>query len=627
MDKSDRRQIKKDGIAASGNVAVLCDKGARFRRAGQRLEAIQCCRKALAIDPAHADTLHLMGLLSYDSGEYDHSIAWFAQAIGQAPKPEYLNHLGAALQQLGRLEEALKVFDKAVQLAPENAELWNNLGNVLVQLGRDNEALLSFEHVLTLAPVSFDAASKAAALLHRQERWPEALAHLDLCDRLKPNHAPTLQLRAIAQRGLGNHEAYLADSLRVHALDPDNADSVNNIGDALQSLGREDEAIAWFDKALALLPDNPTVLTNKACVITQFRRLDEAEAIYSRVRTIAPDNALAEWNLALLQMLRGDFAAGWAGREARWRVPALSAHYPKFDKPTLSGEEAIAGKTVLIHIDEGLGDTIQFARYVPMLASRGARVILVVADPMQPLLSKMPGIDQCLPHSARELPPFDLHCALSSLPLVFATRLDAIPADMSYLPRPPGDRVQAWEQRLGPRDRLRIGLVWSGSLTHKNDHNRSIPLKMLSSILELDARFVSLQKDPRPADREMLAARPDIIDFTADLSDFIETAALVSCLDLVITVDTSVAHLAGALERPTWVLLPFVPDYRWLLDRDDSPWYPTVRLFRQDATRDYASVIARTRIALAELISAREPNSSFPPVPAGKFASAPETRN
>jgi hypothetical protein len=223
-----------------------------------------------------------------------------------------------------------------------------------------------------------------------------------------------------------------------------------------------------------------------------------------------------------------------------------------------------------------------------------------------PLLSALSGVSQSFPKSASTLPAFDMHCAMSSLPLAFGTRLDTIPFGILYLPAPAESRVQAWQDRLGPHNKLRVGLVWSGNPNHSNDHNRSVPLRTLSRLLDADATFVSLQKDVRPDDAAALRKRSDIIDLTADLTDFVATAALVSCLDLVITVDTSVAHLAGAMGCPTWILLPYTPDYRWLLDRDDSPWYPTVRLFRQTETRDYVTVVDRVRTALLGLVAEKE---------------------
>jgi hypothetical protein len=252
-----------------------------------------------------------------------------------------------------------------------------------------------------------------------------------------------------------------------------------------------------------------------------------------------------------------------------------------------------------------LGDSIQLARYVPMVAALGARVVLVVGDPLQPLLSGLEGVSQCLPLSAKPLPPFDMYCPMSSLPFIFKTTLATIPAAVPYLPAPEPARVEAWVARLPPHDRMRIGLVWSGNPKHQNDHNRTIALWTLLPLLDCDATFVSLQKDVRFDDKAILLQRSEIVDLTEHLTDFSETAALVSCLDLIISVDTSMAHLAGALARPTWILLPYAPDSRWLLHRDDSPWYPTARLFRQAATREYESVIARMKIELAALISAR----------------------
>jgi len=595
-----------------GAPASFCAAAVRHLQAGQPIDAESCCRQALSIDPDYPDALHLMGVLSVHAGQYDHAVEWAARAIRRSPQAEYLATLGIALRRLGRRDEALKAFDKALQFRPDDAELWRNLGNVLVELERPIEAVLGFQHVLRLKPRDWDAANKSGRLLYQLKQWADALAQFNRCDELQPDHAPTLAIRALCLRHLRRFEDYLADNRRAHALDPANAETCNNIGDALQSLGREEEALQWFDRSLRLAPDNVKLLNNKGFSLGQLQRFDEAFAIYDAVKRIDPDNAAAEWNVALLQMLKGNFEAGWAGREARWKATALAVVYPKLAQPVWLGQGSIEGKTVLVHADEGLGDTIQFARYVPMLAARGARVILVVEEVLRGLLSRLPGVAQCCATSAGALPAFDVHCPMSSLPLAFGTRLDTIPAAIPYLPPPAKARVDAWDARLGACDRPRVGLVWSGSLGHRNDHNRSLPLRAMARILDVDATFVSLQKDPRAADQAVLLERSDIVDLTGGLADFSETAALVSCLDLVITVDTSVAHLAGALGCPTWLLLPWTPDYRWLLDRDDSPWYPTMRLFRQTETRDYASVLDRVHAALVSLISTMKEGSAKP---------------
>jgi tetratricopeptide (TPR) repeat protein len=587
--------------------AALHQAGFRHLQEGRPLEAQVRCLQSLAMEPDHADTLHLMGLLSLHGGQHDHALEWLARAIRKDPRADYLATLGLTLKQIGRCEEALHVFDKAVQLKPDDAELWRHLAGVLLALDRAADALLSYQHVLHLDGGHLEAAYQSAFILHRMERFEEALALLDRCIALHGEHAPSWQLRARVQRSLKRYEAYLADNLRAHALDPADAVTCNNIGDAMQSLGRYEEGLVWFDKALALRPDFADVLLNKGYALLQLHRFDEAIETYERLTAVDPDHARGKWQWAHVQLLKGNFRAGWVAREARWQVTDFSPDYPRFSEPRWLGKESVEGKAILICADEGLGDVIQFARFVPMLASRGARVILAVQDPLVPLLSRVSGVSECLPDSKRPLPPFDMHCPLMSLPLACEARLETIPA-ADYLPPLPAERVEAWKRRLGPHDRLRVGLVWSGNPKQGDDRNRSMPLATLTPLLGMEATFISLQKDPRPTDRAMLGERNDIVDHTGELTDFVETAALVSSLDLVITVCTSVAHLAATLGRPTWIMLPYVGDWRWLIDRDDSPWYPTVRLFRQDAARDYTTVVDRVRRELARMISAFEPS-------------------
>jgi tetratricopeptide (TPR) repeat protein len=588
--------------AGTGTSTALYETGLGHLRAGRNLDARICCQQALAADANHADTLHLMGLLSLQAQQLDHAAEWIARAIRQNPKPEYLVSLGATLRHQGRPEEALQVLDKAVQLRPGDANLWKNLGDILVELQRPADALLSFQQALKLKLDHWPAANECGIVLHAMGRLEQALSYFNLCDSLQPNHFPTLHKRAICLCSLKGFDETLPEIRRVQAIDPTNAEIHNDVGMVLQSFGQDAMALEWFDQALKLRLNFTDALHNKAVSLARVHRFQEALAAYEHLKAVDPGDALADVGRAHLELLTGNFEAGWLGREARWKLPS---NYPGLSRPMWLGRDALEGKTILIGADEGFGDTIQFARYVPMLAERGARVLFVVQDPLHRLLSDLPGVSQCVPMAASTLPAFDMHCPTMSLPLAFGTRLDTIPAPTSYLPRPAEVRVQAWESRLGPRNRLRVGLVWSGNPRHRNDHNRSLALRTLTRILDVDAAFVSLQKDPRPADKATLIERSDIVDLTADLDDFGETAALLCCLDLVITVDTSVAHLAAALGCPTWILLPYTPDYRWLLDRDDSPWYPTVRLFRQSISRDYGEVLDRVRSELAALISAR----------------------
>jgi len=585
---------------------ALCQAGFTHFQEGRPLDAQLCCLQALAIEADHADTLHLMGLLSLQGGQFDHAVQWLTRAVQKDPATDYLSALGITLKQMGRLEEALKVFDKAVQLKPGDAELWKHLAGSLLALDRSAEALLSYQHALHLDGGHFEAAYQSAIILERMERLDEALAQLDRCVELRSEHVPNLRLRARVLRSLKRYEDYLVDTMRAHALDPADPFACNNVGDALQFLGRYEEGLAWFEKALALLPNSAGILRNMGFAFRRLHRHDEATAAYQQATALDPGNAEIAYDLSDMLLVTGHLAAGWAAREIRWKMPDFVERNAEFSQPEWFGRESVEGKTILVFADEGLGDTIQFVRFVPILAARGARIVLAVQDPLVPLLSGVSGVLNCVPVTSRPLPAFDLGCPVMSLPLACDARLETIPRE-NYLPSLPAERVDAWRHRLGSHDRLRIGLVWSGNPNFGNDNNRSMPLRMLAPLFDLDATFVSLQKDPRPADAALLRERSDVLDLTADLTDFVDTAALVSCLDVVISVDTGVAHLSATLGRPTWILLPYVNDWRWLVDRDDSPWYSTARLFRQDSSRDYATVVGRVRHELAGMIAAFTP--------------------
>ncbi len=468
---------------------------------------------------------------------------------------------------------------------------------------------------LEAAKQSLEAA-KQGKLLFDLGRYAEALECFNAFDRLNPNIAALYQTRGLCLQRLGRFEEAQADFERSIALNPGEAETHKNLGTLHSRLGRMEQAFASIDRALELRPNFSAALNEKARALWSLRLLDEAFAALHKSLAVDPGNADTIWNLALLQMLTGDFERGWLGREARWRAPSLGLVDRGFSQPLWLGDQPIEGKTILLHADEGLGDSIQFARYVPMVAALGAQVILEVQPPIQQLLAGVSGVSTCVGRSSSTSLAFDLHCPLGSLPLAFGTRPDTIPFAEAYLPAPPAARVKAWEDRLGPRNRFRVGLVWSGNPDHNNDHNRSMALRTLAPLLDCDVQFVSLQKGVRDQDRAFLGERPDIVDLTEHLTDFSETAALVFCLDLVISVDTSVVHLAGALGAPVWTMLPFNPDWRWLLNRNDSPWYRSMRLFRQPERGDWASVVDCLRLELEGLVSAWRPGqeqSSFLP--------------
>jgi tetratricopeptide (TPR) repeat protein len=613
MNRQQRRASAKQPVKSSlplrsETPAAFFEAGLRLLKAGQLAEAEKYGRRALAIDSDHADSLYLMGLLCFAAKQNDLAIEWFAQAIRKNSEvADYFLDLGAVLQHQGRYDEAAKSFDHALILKPDLAEAWYRLGQVLQQQKRLDEAILSFDQAHKVNPRYLEAVNAGALLHFETGRYDEAILRFDRSLEIDPGQAGAYHLKGICQLRLQRFSEALANCTRALELAPGHPEITNNVGLVLQRLARNAEALGYFDRAIALKPKFALAFNHRGTSLSELRRFDEALASFACAIAIDPDYSDAHWNLSLLQLLLGDFAAGWDSREWGRKSQAVGFVDRQFTKPLWLGKDPLAGKTILLHSDEGLGDTIQFARYATLVAQRGARVILEVQDLVQPLLSEIEGVALCLPKTADELPDFDLHCPLSSLPLAFGTRLEMIPSAVSYLPAPPQACVEAWHARLGAHDKLRVGLVWSGNPAHGNDRNRSMTLRALSPILDLDACFVSLQKDARPDDRAALLERSEIVDLTGLLMDFTDTAALMSCLDIVITVDTSVAHLSGALGRPTWILLPYTPDYRWLLDRDDSPWYPTARLFRQSESRDYAPVLAQVRTELQNKIAGFTP--------------------
>jgi tetratricopeptide (TPR) repeat protein len=614
MNRQQRRAARQSSTSASPprkeTPAAWFEAGLRLLKAGELTEAEKCGRSALALDQGHADSLHLMGLLCMAGKQYDLAIEWFAVAIRQDPQvADYFTNLGTALYRKGRAEEAIKSFDRALVLNPNQSAVWSMMGELLQHEKRLDEAILSFDQALNVKPDFLEAANSGAKLYFETRRYDQVIARLTRSLEIDPNQAAAYNLRGISHSRLRRYEEALEDCQRGVELAPDNAEFNNNVGLLLQNLDRHDEVLVWVDKALALKPEFAEAYNIRSLSLFELRRCEEAFANMNRAIELEPERADYHWNLALMQLRIGDFDAGWLGREWGPKVASLAFVDRKFTKPQWKGEE-IAGKTILLHSDEGLGDTIQFSRYATMVSELGARVILEVELPVHGLLTGMEGVAQCLAKmEGAEPPEFDLHRPLSSLPLAFRTRLETIPGPLAYLPPLPQARVREWQARLGAHDRLRVGLVWSGNPLHANDRNRSTNLQAMSAIFDVGARFYSLQKEPREADKAMLGGCTEVVDLTEHLGDFTDTAALIASLDLVITVDTSVAHVSAALGRPTWILLPFTPDYRWLLGRDDSPWYPSARLFRQDESRDYAKVLVRVREELQTLVAAFVPEA------------------
>jgi tetratricopeptide (TPR) repeat protein len=553
-------------------------------------EALASYNRAIALDPDFVEAHNNRGNTLRALRRPAEALASFERAL--AIRPDYVEafcNRGNALIALGRIDEALASFDRALALKPTYADALINRAAGLRLLGREAEAAVSYRQALAVNPDHIETLIGLGNCMQSLQHYDEALACSDRVLTLRPDMPEIFSNRGNALWCLRRPAEALASYEAALALKPDYADAHNNRGLVLLELNRPDEALPSFDRALALKPGYTDALINRGNAMRDLKRAGEAIECYDAALAINPDLADGHWNKALEQLLTGQFEQGFANYEWRWKRAGTVAR--DFAQPQWRGED-LTGKIILLHAEQGFGDIIQFVRYAPMVAARGATVILEGPDALLQLLSGIEGVTALVSRGA-PLPPFDLHCPLMSLPLAFGTTLATVPAALPYLRVPPASS-EKWQGRL-PRSGLpRVGLVWSGTATHKNDHNRSFPLERLAPLLAKPGmQFVSLQRELRDADAPALAAFPALLRLETDLADFADTAAVIAELDLVIAVDTAVAHLAGALGKPVWILLAHVQDWRWLLDREDSPWYPSARLFRQPQIGDWDSVIGR----------------------------------
>jgi tetratricopeptide (TPR) repeat protein len=472
-----------------------------------------------------------------------------------------LHLLGFLLHQRGRNAEALTVLTAAVQRNDGSAEAWSNHGRVLCAMARFGEALGSYERALTL----------------------------------KPSDPGFLNERAVVLLELGQAAEALADLDRALAISPDLAEAHGNRGNALVRLNRLQEAIASYESAQSISGVSAPLLANRAHALRRLDRPRDAIPDLERALVLMPNFAEAHFELGLARLTLGELRAGFKSYEWRWKTGRFGPFRRDFRSPPWTGEQAIAGKTVLLYAEQGFGDAIQFVRYAPLVAAMGASVVLEVERELAALVSRVDGVTGVVARGDTP-PPFDFHAPLMSLPHIFGTEIASIPGDVPYL-EAEGAAAARWAADL-PEGRPLVGLAWAGRASHHNDSNRSIALERLAPLLRLATlQFISLQHDISGADEALLAGC-NVPSLGPALCNFAEAAALISALDCVVSVDTAIAHLAGALAKPVIILLPLAADFRWLREREDCPWYPTAKLLRQQSAGDWDSVIARLAAAL-----------------------------
>jgi tetratricopeptide (TPR) repeat protein len=548
------------------NILQALEQALVYHRQGRLAEAEKIYGRILKSAPSHFEALHLLGALKLQAGKIGEAGRLITAALEVNPRStDTLTNFGLVLRTLNRNAEALARFDQALALDPTHIEARNNRGLVLLMEKRSEEALACFEEVL--------------------RREPRHLARLN---------------RGNALVELGRAEEAIAEYDRVIATFPNHPGALFNRGNALHALARYAEAVAAFDRALGIVPQHADAWNNRGIALYALNRHLEALASYDRALAFRKDFPDAHYNRSLSLLICGDYAGGFKEYEWRGRRSGMVPHRRELRKPLWLGEYPIAGKTILLHAEQGAGDTIQFTRYVPLLVRAGAKVVLQVQPELADLLSTVDGIVSVVARGEK-LPGFDVHCPMPSLALAFRTRLDGVPAEIPYL-RASAERLDKWRSRIEGFGKPCIALAWSGNPAHVNDRHRSIPLSRLDPLLAtFGAHFIGIQRDLRGGEAELLGGDGRIAYIGNELTDFADTAAVIALSDLVICVDTAVAHLAGALGKPVWVLLPFAPDWRWLLDREDSPWYPNARLFRQPAIGEWDGVIARVQKELGRI--------------------------
>ena len=608
----------------------LVNQGLQAHLAGDRQGAEGYYRQALETDATNAEALHLLGVLAMDAGQLDEARDLVTQSLAaREAYPEAQNTMGSILKEGGAVEGAKAAFERAVALAPAFAEAWTNLADLQRREGDLDGAEGSIDNALSASPGLPAALAVAGAIRLDQSRLEDAItmlrqaiatdgalldARVNLCEALRQsdelNHALILAEETVslfpavapAWNALGtvqydrrDYPGALEACDKALSLDPENADAPLNRGNVLARLHRLDEAAEALETVVEQQSDNPIALVNLGGVRQALGDVEGALALFNQALEIDPNHADGIWNRGLARLLTGDLAGGFADYEVRWQLPEFTVRHANI--PFWDGGD-LDGKAILIHSEQGYGDTLQFVRYAPLLADKGATVIVETYAPLVRLLGLVEGVSLVI-RRGEDVTAVELQAPIMSLSHLFETDAKSIPAVTPYLKLAPDVEIDLGD--INDETPV-IGIAWAGRPTHKNDLNRSIPLEGFQELVSgSDAQWVSLQFDDRGGQLSEMDWGRDVADIRPQIHDFAESATAIAALDLVITVDTAVAHLAGALGKPVWVLLPFAPDWRWQLDRDDSPWYPSARLFRQPKIGDWDSVMSDVAAALDEI--------------------------
>lgn len=576
--------------------------GNRHLADGNLNEAENCFRKAQGLNANDSNTLTCLGYTLKELGRYVEARILLRRAvalIGNVPEAHEANYLIGQIAEIeGDLQYAKIQYLEVLRLAPDFSLACSDLLRIYPFLGQEDEVPQLLAKCATTSPGNGDYHQWYGNWLLESKQYDKSIQEFDKLVQLGSALAEVHCNRGIALQSVNRIDAALDSYNTAIALNPDLAQVYSNRGSIFKLRNQLDAAIADFSESIRLSPLSATPYSNLGEALRDTQQLDAAISNYDKAIELEPRYPAAYYNKGLALLQAGKLPDGFVLYERRWDS-SMQDQKRGFAQPLWLGDAPLHGKTILLHSEQGLGDTIQFCRYVPVVAAMGGRVVLEVQKPLMGLLQDLDGVAQIIA-TGDPLPEFDCHCPLLSLPLAFKTDESSIPQHQAYLMGSAAQRAK-WSRRLGEKTKPRVGLVWSGNADHKNDHNRSIALSTLIGNLPIGCAYLSLQNEVRPADQEVLNVTPWIRHFGNELADFTDTAALCELMDVVVCVDTSVAHLSAALGRPTWILLPYSVDWRWMLDRSDSPWYPSVKLYRQEEIRNWEEVLHRVGADLALL--------------------------
>ena len=612
----------------------LLQAGNLLREANRFADAVACYEEAIQMEPDHAEAYAHLAIAMAGLGHVDAALGCCRIALDIDPTLSMAHYHRALIElQQEQRDVALTSMDAALKLQPKSASLWASKGLLLAQMQDPAAAIAALDQAIALGMTNADLYQNRANCHKELQQLDSALNDLETALGLDPNHPNALMSLGVMSQEMGRHEAALGLYARVIQQNPDKAEAYSNMGAVLFELNRFEDSLeslqaaidldstlvtAWsnlgatlaklyryelalqaFERVQQLDPQHIDSYSYQGLLLHDLNRLDEAMVCYQKALSLDPQNSLALWHRAICLLLQGDFERGWPAYEARWQHKLLKLQLREYSQPRWTGNQALQGQHILVYAEQGLGDTLQFARFLPRLVKLGAQVSLEVQPALKQLLAR------CLPQiqiigAGEPLPAFDLHAPLMSLAAALRCDESTIASAGPYLSAAEM-KCAEWKRRLGAKTRPRIGLVWSGNPAHQNDRNRSMPLEKLLPALPEGFDYICLQNQIRANDMETLQHSNRVQEFTSELQDFEDTSALCQLMDLVVTVDTSVAHLSAALGRPTWTLIPYSTDWRWRMKRTDTPWYESMRLIRQNVPGSWQNELATLEADLRKL--------------------------